>query len=151
MKFRRPRSLNELILVGFALVALPLLVAVLWALFNLDRLAEQSEQLVITGVSAAEKNQLLTGQIGSLERVSRQYVVLRNADSLALLRPDFMTIEDTLKRMKPLAEQANALALVESIQGGGLFHRGDCDLVEVVNWKGTGKAMGWDRDRLSKS
>ncbi|NOX69228.1 MAG: hypothetical protein GXP15_08585 [Gammaproteobacteria bacterium] len=118
MKFRRPRSLNGLILVGFALVAMPLLVAVLWALFNLDRLAEQSEQLVITGVSAAEKNQLLTEQIGSLERVSRQYVVLRNADSLALLRPDFVTIEETLDRMKPLAEQAQTLAVVESIQRG---------------------------------
>ena len=50
MRFPRPRSLNGLILVGFGLVALPLLVAVIWALVNLDRLAEQSEQLVITGV-----------------------------------------------------------------------------------------------------
>ena len=46
MKFRRPRSLNGLILVGFGLVALPLLIAVIWALFSLDRVAEQSEQLV---------------------------------------------------------------------------------------------------------
>jgi len=68
MKFRRPRSLNGLILVGFALVVTPLLVAVLWALFNLDRLAKQSEQLVITGVSAAENNRLITEQIGSLAR-----------------------------------------------------------------------------------
>ena len=52
MKFPRPRSLNGLILVGFGLVALPLLVAVLWALFNLDRLAEQSETLVTTGIKA---------------------------------------------------------------------------------------------------
>ncbi len=54
MKFRRPRSLNGLILVGFGLVGLPLLIAVIWALVNLDRLAEQSEQLVFTGVSAAK-------------------------------------------------------------------------------------------------
>ena len=39
MPLRRPRSLNGLILVGFGLVALPLLVAVIWALVNLDRLA----------------------------------------------------------------------------------------------------------------
>lgn len=116
MKFRRPRSLNGLILVGFALVVTPLLVAVLWALFNLDRLAKQSEQLVITGVSAAENNRLITEQIGSLERVSRQYVVLRNADSLALLRPDFVTIETTLGNMHMLAERAEVSALVASIQ-----------------------------------
>jgi two-component system sensor histidine kinase GlrK len=118
MTFYRPRSLNSLILVGFGLVALPLIVAVLWALYNLDRLAEQSEQLVITGISAAEQNRLLTEQIGSLERVSRQYVVLRNPESLALLRPDFETIEITLNEMTLLAEQANAKPLVESIQIG---------------------------------
>ncbi len=116
MRFYRPRSLNGLILVGFGLVALPLIVAVLWALFHLDRLAERSEQLVISGVSAAEQNRRLTEQIGSLERVSRQYVVLRNADSLALLRPDFETIEKTLGEMALLAEQAGATTLVEAVQ-----------------------------------
>ena len=73
MKFPRPRSLNGLILVGFGLVALPLLVAVLWALFNLDRLATQSEELVFTGVAAAENNGLLVEQVASPERVARQH------------------------------------------------------------------------------
>ena len=73
MRFPRPQSLNGLILVGFGLVALPLVIAVIWALFSLDRLAEQSERLVITGVSAAQNNQLLSEQAGNLERVSRQY------------------------------------------------------------------------------
>ena len=40
MKFPRPQSLNGLILVGFGLVALPLLIAVIWALVNLDRTAQ---------------------------------------------------------------------------------------------------------------
>ena len=56
MKILRPRSLNGLILVGFGLVAAPLLVAIIWALINLDRLAAQSEELVETGVTAAEQN-----------------------------------------------------------------------------------------------
>ena len=73
MKFYRPRSLNGLILVGFGLVGLPLLIAVVWALVNLDRLAEQSEQLVFTGVRAAQDNSLLEEHVGSLERVARQY------------------------------------------------------------------------------
>ena len=88
MNFRRPRSLNGLILVGFGLVVLPLLVAVLWGLMNLDRLAAQSEKLVVTGVSAAEHNRLLAEHVGTMERVSRQYLVLRNPDGLALLQQD---------------------------------------------------------------
>ena len=52
MKFYRPKSLNGLILVGFGLVGLPLLVAVIWALVSLDSVAEQSERIVFTGVAS---------------------------------------------------------------------------------------------------
>ena len=115
MKFYRPRSLNGLILVGFGLVGLPLLIAVIWALVNLDRLAEQSEQLVFTGVAAAENNRLLVEHVGSLERVARQYQVLGNPDSLQLLYEDLATIEAHLVEMALLTEQANATALSASI------------------------------------
>lgn len=118
MKIKRPQSLNGLILVGFGLVALPLLVAVIWALFNLDRLAEQSEQLVLTGVSAAENNQLLSEQAGTLERVARQYLILRNPDSLELLRQDLGRLESTLDDMAALTERADANALATSIRAG---------------------------------
>jgi len=97
MKFRRPRSLNELILIGFILVALPLLVAVIWALVNLDHLAEQSEKLVVSGVTAAENNRQLAQQVGSLERVARQFQVLRNEDSITLLKQDLRGLENTLR------------------------------------------------------
>lgn len=115
MKFRRPQSLNGLILVGFGVVALPLLVAVIWALVNLDQLAEQSEKLVVSGVSTAENNRLLEKYLASMERISRQFLVLRNADSLALIRQDRHSLEVTLADMAPLAEQANASALATSI------------------------------------
>ena len=116
MKIRRPNSLNGLILVGFGLVALPMLVAVVWALVNLDRLAEQSEQLVIGGVSSAENNRLLAEQAGSLERVSRQYLVLRNDDSLALMQQDLNALEATLDDMAALTEQADAVSLTRAIR-----------------------------------
>ena len=115
MKFHRPRSLNGLILVGFGLVGLPLLVAVVWALFNLDRLAEQSERLVFTGVATADNNRLLTEQLGSLERVVRQYEVLRNTDSLQLLRQDLETLVARLSEMGSLTDLAGATPLSLSI------------------------------------
>ncbi len=118
MKLRGPQSLNQLILVGFGLVALPLLVAVIWALVNLDRLAEQSEQLVTSGVSAAENNRQLVEQVASLERVSRQYQILRNAESLTILQQDLTSLRLTLEKMKPLAEQADTLPLVTSVGVG---------------------------------
>ena len=118
MKFYRPRSLNGLILVGFGLVGLPLLVAVVWALVNLDRLAEQSEQLVFTGVAAAENNRLLVEHIGSLERVARQYQVLRTQNSLQLLHQDLETIDARLAAMSELTGMAGATAMAASISAG---------------------------------
>lgn len=116
MKIPRPQSLNGLILVGFGLVVMPLLIAVIWAIVNLDRLAQQSEQLLITGVSTAENNRLLAENVASLERVVRQYLVLRNPDGLALLRQDLATLEATLDDMAGLVEQADAMPLATSIR-----------------------------------
>jgi len=121
MRFPRPKSLNELILVGFGLVALPLLIAVLWALSSLDRLATQSGQLVFTGVAAAENSRLLTENLGSLERVARQYAILRNPDSLQLLRQDLATLESRLEEMHSLADMASATTALASIGDSARF------------------------------
>ena len=121
MKISRPKSLNGLILVGFGLVALPLLFAIIWALYNLDRLAEQSERLVVTGVSVAEQNRLLAEQVGSLDRLARQYVALRDPDLQTLMREDLAKIETTLDSIAPLAEEADAVPLVRSIRVGARY------------------------------
>ncbi len=115
MTFPRPRSLNGLILVGFGLVALPLLLAVIWALVNLDRVAEQSEQLVTTGVRAAENNRRINEQLNSLERVARQYQVLKNPDSLQLMNQDLTTFESLIAEIVPLAEEVGAGPLAASL------------------------------------
>jgi two-component system sensor histidine kinase GlrK len=118
MKFRRPRSLNGLILVGFGLVALPLLLAVIWALINLDRVAVMSEQLVSTGVSAAANNRRLEQQLSSLERAARQWEVLQNEDSLQLMAQDLASLEARLRDMAPLIARADAADLADSIGSG---------------------------------
>ena len=118
MKIRRPRSLNGLILVGFGFVALPLLLAVLWVLVNLDQVAAQSERLVVTGVSAAENNRRLEEQLGSLERVARQYEVLRNPESLQIMLDDLASLQSQLRDMAPLVAEADATTLADSIGRG---------------------------------
>ena len=97
---------------------MPLLVAVLWALFSLDRLATQSEELVFSGVAAAENNRLLDEQAASLERVARQFIILRTPDSLQLLQQDLGRIEERLEQMRELTEKANATLLLDGIAAG---------------------------------
>ena len=115
MHIPRPRSLNGLILVGFGLVALPLLIAVIWALVNLERVAEQSERLVFTGVAAAESNRRINEHLSSLERVARQYQVLRNPDSRQLMKQDLQTLQSLLRDIAPLVAEADASSLATSI------------------------------------
>ena len=116
MKFPRPQSLNGLILVGFGLVALPLLLAVVWALVNLDRLAEQSEQLVVAGVSATENNRQLSQQVATLQRAAGQFVVLRTPDAMSLMRQDLASFEATLDAVQPLARVTDSAELAESVR-----------------------------------
>ncbi len=115
MRFPRPRSLNGLILVGFGLVALPLLIAVIWALVNLDRVAEQSELLVSTGVEAAENNRRINERLISLERSARLYQVLKTPDSLQLVAQNLQRFEASLRDMAPLVEEAVATELAASV------------------------------------
>ena len=108
--------MNGLILLGFGLVALPLLVAVIWALVNLDRVAEGANDLVSTGVQAAENNRRLNEQVNSLERVARQYQVLGTDDILQLMQQDHERFRTQIEAMTPLAKRANATALAVSLQ-----------------------------------
>ena len=116
MHVPRPRSLNGLILVGFTLVVLPLLVAVIWALVSLDRLAEQGERLVVTSESAAQNNQLLTERVGQMDRVAQQFTVLRDAELLQILREDLNRVKIRLQQMAMLTKEADAEDLALAIR-----------------------------------
>jgi hypothetical protein len=82
MVLSKPRSLSGMMLLGFCLVALTLLVAVINAAFQIRRLASQSEALIVQGVQAARYNQILFEQIASLERSARLYQVIGNIELL---------------------------------------------------------------------
>ena len=82
MAFPRPRSLNGRLLFGLVLIALPLLAALLLAAYQLRRLNETSERLVVQGVQATRLTQDLFAQTASLERSLRLYQVLGDATLL---------------------------------------------------------------------
>jgi two-component system sensor histidine kinase GlrK len=65
-------------LVGLALMAVPLLVAVLTAVLQIRDLGDTGQKIVIQGVTGARASQALFGQIASLERTARLYGVLND-------------------------------------------------------------------------
>jgi two-component system sensor histidine kinase GlrK len=67
-------------LVGFTIVAAPLLFAIVNAAVQMNRLSNRSEQLLVEGMQGTRNNQLLFAQIGALERNARLYQIIGSHD-----------------------------------------------------------------------
>jgi two-component system sensor histidine kinase GlrK len=86
MRWPRPKSLTSLLLTGFALVSVPLLLAVVIAATKVRALSEESAELVRTGVETTHYTQQLFQHIASMERSARLYQVLTDAGLLEVYR-----------------------------------------------------------------
>src|SRR5215470_740339 len=86
MSWIRPKSLSGLMLLGLAVIAVPLVVAILNAALQIRTLADTSRQLVVEGVGAARASQDLVSLIASLERTTSLYQVLRDPKLIGVYR-----------------------------------------------------------------
>ncbi|CAG0973137.1 partial two-component system, NtrC family, sensor histidine kinase GlrK, partial [Burkholderiales bacterium] len=77
-----PKSFLRLILIGFGLVSLPLIFALGNAAFNVQQLAEQSEQAVREAAVATRASREMLETLTGMERALRQYLVLRESSLL---------------------------------------------------------------------
>lgn len=80
---RYPRSFLKLLLLGFALVSLPLILALLNATAYVDRLTTQSQAAVDEAAEAARGSRVLMEQVTAMERLARQHLILGDATLLA--------------------------------------------------------------------
>jgi two-component system sensor histidine kinase GlrK len=74
----RPRSFLTLVLVGFACVALPLIIAFIMAIIHVNQLVTQSQRAIFHAVRVTEGSRMLVEQIIAMERSARQFHVLRD-------------------------------------------------------------------------
>ncbi|MGE5171541.1 MAG: ATP-binding protein [Rudaea sp.] len=87
-----PRSFLKFILLGFLLVSLPLVYALVELILSLDRLESQGAHEVLQAAQAGRTSRLLYEQATTLERVARQQLILDDSallDEYARLREDF--------------------------------------------------------------
>ena len=80
---RYPKSFLKLLLLGFGLVSLPLILALLNATAYVDRLTSQSQAAVDQAAEAARGSRVLMEQVTAMERLARQYLILGDAALLA--------------------------------------------------------------------
>jgi two-component system sensor histidine kinase GlrK len=118
--FPRPRSLSGLVLLGFALVSLPLVVGVVGAAVQMTRLSVSIQRLVVYGVQATQFSQALVRQTAAMERSARLYLLLGNEDLLAVFQENhrrMQTVLDGLARLPGDDARGAAISEIRRLSG----------------------------------
>lgn len=121
MNLLRPRSLSALVLLGLAIIALPLVGALVLAGVQMRQLSETSERIIADGVGATRLTRDLFALSSSLERQVRLYPVLgdrRVIDAYAALDARLAEIEAQLARELRLAEARASLTQFGELRRG---------------------------------
>ena len=95
MRLYRPKSIRRLLLVGFVLVVMPLMVALIHATYEVDRLVAQGQRALFATVRATQGSQLLLESITDMERNALQYKVLGDEALLDVYRENHQKFIDT--------------------------------------------------------
>ena len=97
MTLPRPRSLSALVLVGVAIIALPLIAALIGAGVQMQHLSESSRRIVTDGVTATRLTRELFALRADLERRTQFYATLLDPDLL----PAYATQNANILRAMP--------------------------------------------------
>ena len=112
MRFYYPRSFLKLLAVGFTLVALPLVFALVNNAISIDQLANRSQQAVYQAVQATQSSRRLVELLTAMERSARQMVILGDPallDTYALNRKQFLATAGEFGTLPFDSEQKQAL------------------------------------------
>lgn len=127
MRWLRPKSLSSLMLLGLAVIAVPLLAAILNAALQMRRLADTSRELVVEGVSTARSSQDLRSQIDTLKLVAQSYQVLADAKLLDVYRGQNAQLTETRRnlaehlRSRPARQALDSLGKLQEAIGAELL------------------------------
>ena len=103
-------------LIGFTIVAAPLLFAIVNAAVQMNRLSNRSEQLVNYGMQGTRNNQLLFEQISALERTARLYQIIGNADLLDVYARNDARLNAAVSELLRLPVEAESTQYLQTLQ-----------------------------------
>jgi two-component system sensor histidine kinase GlrK len=102
MRLPYPRSFSSLLLVGFALVTLPLLAGMAYTAVVQERLAAQARQAITLTVKVTRTTRQLAEDISSLQRAAGQFYVLQDPQLRAGMREAHESIQQALLNLRAM-------------------------------------------------
>jgi two-component system sensor histidine kinase GlrK len=116
MRLSYPRSFLSLLIIGFTIVAAPLVFALFSNAVAFERLAVISEEAVHSAVKVTQASRALTGNIAALERSARQYALAGEAPFLDAYRSNRAAFQATLRSLDDMTlsepQRAEAIAIL---------------------------------------
>jgi two-component system sensor histidine kinase GlrK len=113
-----PRSFPRLLAVGFTLVALPLVFALVNSAVSVDRLANRSQNAVYQAVQATQSVRRLAQSLTALERTARQIVILDDRSLLDAYSANRRQFEQAVAEFTGLPLDAERKKVLEDILRG---------------------------------
>jgi two-component system, NtrC family, sensor histidine kinase GlrK len=117
MRISYPRSFLKLLFVGFALVALPLMLALVNNAISIDRLANLSQKAVYQAVQATQSSRKLAELVPAMERTAHQMLILGDRsllDTYRVHRKQLLVTAGEFARLPFDTEQRNELREIVS-------------------------------------
>lgn len=95
-------SIATLVIAGFAITALPLIIALVVGAVQVNHLTRQSERSILRSAHATRASEFIADELVSMERNARQYAVLHDASLLELYKERYVQLLDTLSQLESL-------------------------------------------------
>ena len=121
MHLYRPKSIRRLLLVGFVLVVVPLMMALIHAMYSVDQLVAQGQRALFATMRATHGSEQLADAITDMERNARQYQVLGDPALLEVYQENHQKFLDTAERLETLnlsTIQRERLDKIIEVEGG---------------------------------
>ena len=113
-----PRSFPRLLAVGFTLVALPLVIALVNNAISVDRLANRSQNAVYQAAQATQASRRLSQLIGALERTARQIMIFDDRSLLDAYVANRRQFEQAVAEMSRLPLETGQQSALDEIVSG---------------------------------
>lgn len=111
----RPKSFFQFVLLGFTLVTLPMIVAVINGGYHVENLFVQSEFAIYRAAQASQMSRALVGQISDMERNALQYQVLNDKTLLTTYANRHAQFLETAQQLGDLAESRSIKQQLETL------------------------------------
>lgn len=113
---RNPKSLLKLILLGFSLISLPLIVALINSAMSIDELADQSSKAVYQASQMANGSNVLANEVLVMERSVRQAFILNDPSLLDGYFKAHSRFTDTALSLEKLSSHAGQKQSLEQLR-----------------------------------